>query len=321
MTMTNQVTLNDIRLAAERIKTTARRTPLERSRWLSDELGADVWLKLECLQLTGSFKLRGAMAKLSRLTNAERARGVLTVSAGNHGLGVAYCAEALGLDARIIVPLSASPAKIAAIRRYPVTLVECGETYDEAERAARRMESDSGATFVSPYNDAEVIAGQGTTALEILEDAPDLEVIIVPVGGGGLMAGVAVAAKAINPNIKIYGAEPAATPTMSAALAAGSIIEISEEETVADGLAGNIEPGSMTFPLIRDLVDGMILVDEPAICRALTRVAHEDHLMIEGAAAVSVAALSDERVRGQRVAAIISGRNITLDLFARVIAG
>jgi threonine dehydratase len=318
--MTNQVTLDDIRRAAARIKATARRTPLERSRWLSDELDAEVWLKLECLQRTGSFKLRGAMARLSQLSDEERARGVLTVSAGNHGLGVAYCAEALNLDARIVVPRSASPAKIAAIRRYGVTLIECGETYDEAERAARRMETESGATFVSPYNDAAVIAGQGTVALELLEDAPDLDAIVVPVGGGGLIAGVAIAAKAIRPQIKIYGAEPATTATMTAALAAGRIIEISEEETIADGLAGNIEPGSMTFPIVRDLVDDMMVVDEAALRRAVARVAREDHLMIEGSAAVSVAALSDVRLRGQRVAAIVSGRNITLDLFARVTA-
>jgi len=272
------------------------------------------------LQLTGSFKLRGAMARLSQLTDAERARGVLTVSAGNHGLGVAYCAEALKLDARIVVPRSASPAKIAAIRRYAVTLIECGETYDEAERAARRLESESGAAFVSPYNDAEVIAGQGTIALELLEDAPDLEAIIVPVGGGGLIAGVALAAKALRPQINVYGAEPATTATMTAALAAGRIIEISEEETIADGLAGNIEPGSMTFPLVRDLVDDLIVINEAAIQRAIARVAREDHLMIEGSAAVSIAALSDARLRGRRVAAIVTGRNITLDLFARVIA-
>ena len=316
--MINEVTLDDIQRAAERIQTTARRTPLERSRWLSSELHGDVLLKLECLQLTGSFKLRGALAKLSRLTEAERGRGVLTVSAGNHGLAVAHCAEALKLDAQIVMPRTASRAKVEAIRRYPVTLIECGETYDEAERAARRMESESGATFVSPYNDPEVIAGQGTIALEILEDAPDLDAIIVPVGGGGLIAGVATAAKALQPHVKVYGAEPATTATMSVALAAGRLVEIIEEETIADGLAGNIEPGSMTFAITRDLIDGMIVVDEAAIRRAIARVAREDRLMIEGSAAVSIAALSDARLQSQRVAAIITGRNITLDLFTRI---
>ena len=317
--MINEVTLDDIQRAAERIQTTARRTPLERSRWLSSELHGDVLLKLECLQLTGSFKLRGALAKLSLLTEEERGRGVLTVSAGNHGLAVAHCAEVLKLDARIVMPRTASRAKVEAIRRYPVTLIECGETYDEAERAARRMESESGATFVSPYNDPEVIAGQGTIALEILEDAPDLDALIVPVGGGGLIAGVAIAAKALQPHVKVYGAEPAATATMSAALAAGRLVEIIEEETIADGLAGNIEPGSMTFAITRDLIDGMIVVDEAAIRRAIARVAREDRLMIEGSAAVSIAALSDARLQSQRVAAIITGRNITLDLFTRIV--
>jgi threonine dehydratase len=164
-----------------------------------------------------------------------------------------------------------------------------------------------------------VIAGQGTLALEILEDAPGLDAIIVPVGGGGLVAGVALAAKAIHPQVKIYGAEPATSATMSAALAAGQIVEITEEATIADGLAGNLEPGSMTFPITRDLIDGMIVVDEAAIRRAVARVAREDHLMIEGAAAVSIAALADERLQGRRVVAIITGRNITVDLFTHMV--
>ena len=201
-----------------------------------------------------------------------------------------------------------------------MTLIECGESYDEAERAARRMEAESAAVFVSPYNDRQVIAGQGTVALEILEDVPNIEAIVVPVGGGGLIAGVAIAAKALRPQIKIYGAEPATTPTMSAALAAGRVVEIVEEETVADGLAGNVEPDSMTFPITRYLIDGMILVDEAAIRRAVARVAREDHLMIEASAAVSIAALGDSRLQGQRVAAIVTGRNITLDLFTQIVA-
>jgi threonine dehydratase len=317
--MEQELTIREIERARERIASIARRTPLEPSRWLTAEQGRDVFLKLECLQLTGSFKLRGAMAKLSTLTDAERSRGVLTVSAGNHGLAVAHCSETLGLDATIVVPESASQAKVESIRRYPVTLIERGATYDEAERAAREMERETGATFVSPYNDPEVIAGQGTIGLEILEDVPKLDVIIAPVGGGGLLAGVAVAVKAINPQIKVYGAEPLASPTMSAALRAGGIIETEEQTTIADGCAGNIEPGSMTFPVIQRLVDGIILVSEAAIRAAIARVARKDHLMIEGSAAVSVAALNDSRLEGQRIAAIVTGRNISLDLFAEVI--
>jgi len=316
-----QPTIDDIRRAQCRIASTARRTPLERSRWLSAEHGRDVLLKLECFQLTGSFKIRGAMAKLSSLTDGERARGVLTVSAGNHGLAVSHCSEALGLEATIVVPQAASRAKVASIRRYPVTLIERGATYDDAERAARDVERESGATFVSPYNDREVIAGQGTIGLEILEDLPGIDAVVVPVGGGGLLAGVAVAVKAINPLIEVYGAEPLTSPTMTAALEVGRIVEIAEQPTIADGCAGNIEPGSITFPIIQRLVDGIILVSEDSIRTAIGRIAREDHVMIEGSAAISIAALGDPVLDCKTVAAIISGRNISLDLFAEVIGG
>ena len=312
------MTIDHIRRARERIAPTARRTPLERSRWLSVEHGRDVFLKLECFQLTGSFKIRGAMAKLSALTGDERARGVLTVSAGNHGLAVAHCSELLRLTATIVVPQSASRAKVEAIRRYPVTLIERGAGYDDAERAAREMEREGGATFVSPYNDREVIAGQGTVGLEMLEDLPGPDAIIVPVGGGGLLAGVAIAVKAINPRIKVYGAEPLTSPTMTAALQAGRIVNIEEQQTIADGCAGNIEPDSITFPIIQRLVDGIILVSEESIRNAIARLAIEDHVMIEGSAAVSIAALDDNRLDGQSIGAIVSGRNMSLDLFAEV---
>jgi threonine dehydratase len=261
------------------------------------------------------------MSRLAALDGAERARGVLTVSAGNHGLAVAHCAAELGARATVVVPRSASRAKVEAIRRYPVTLIEAGSGYDEAEREARKMAGETEAVFVSPYNDPYVIAGQGTVALEMLEDRPELDCLLVPVGGGGLIAGVAIAARAINPDIKIYGVEPAASPTMTGSLEAGRIVEIEEDETIADGLAGNIEPGSITFPVIQRLVDGIILVSEASIRKAVARVAREDHLMIEGSAAVAVAALEDARIEGRRVAAVITGRNISLDLFARVIEG
>jgi threonine dehydratase len=182
------------------------------------------------------------------------------------------------------------------------------------------MERETGATFVSPYNDPEVIAGQGTVGLEVLEDGPALGAIIVPVGGGGLLAGVAIAAKAINPQIKIYGAEPLTSPTMAAALQAGRIVEIEEQDTLADGCAGNIEPGSITFPIIQKLVDGIILVSEEAIRNAIARMAREDHVMIEGSAAVSIAALDDARLEARNVGAIVSGRNMSFDIFNKVIS-
>jgi len=316
--MINQPTLDSIRQAAERISQIVRPTPLERSRWLSTT-SREVFLKLECLQLTGSFKLRGAAAKLTALTEDQKRRGILTVSAGNHGLAVAHCAEKLSLDATIVVPRSASQTKVEAIRRYPVKLVEMGANYDEAERAARQMERESGLTFVSPYNDPDVIAGQGTIMLEILGDRDSLDAVVAPVGGGGLISGIAIAAKSISPGIKVYGVEAEAAHSMTASLEAGRIIEITEDPTIADGLAGNIEPGSITFPIVQEFVDEMILVSEDAIKGAIARVAREDHLMIEGAAAVSIAALEDSRLAAGRIAPIISGRNISLDVFAELI--
>ena len=321
--MMGRVTLETIREARGRLADAVYRTPMVRSRWMTPggEPGAagEAFFKLECFQVTGSFKARGAFAKMSALTPDEKRERVLTVSAGNHGLAVANAAESLGLQATIVVPRSASRAKVEAIRRYPVTLLELGESYDDAERAARQLERETGWTFVSPYNDPEVIAGQGTVALEMLEDHPQLDAIVVPVGGGGLIAGVTIAAKALNPRIKVYGAESVASPTMQRALEAGRIIEITEDATIADGLAGNIEPGSITFPIIKELVDGIIIVSEDAICSAMRRVAAEDHVMIEGSAAAGVAALEDTRLRGSRVAAIVTGRNITMEVFLHAV--
>jgi threonine dehydratase len=199
-----------------------------------------------------------------------------------------------------------------------VDLVERGDTYDDAEQSSRVMERQTGMTFVSPYNDPDVIAGQGTIGLELIADAPDLDAIVVPVGGGGLIAGILIAVKSLKPAVKVYGVEPSASPTMLKALEAGRLVVIPEEPTIADGLAGNVEPGSMTFPIIQSLIDGMILVDEPAIREAIARVAGQDHLMIEGSAAAAIAALADARLNLPKIAAVITGRNIGLDLFLEI---
>ncbi len=313
------VTLNDIKQAAARIAPMVRPTPIEEACGLTRELGKEIFFKMECWQTTGSFKLRGAAAKLTTLSAAERARGILTCSAGNHGLAVAHCAAALGVDATIVVARSAARAKVEAIGRYPVTLIERGINYDEAERAARLLEGETERCFVSPYNDREVIAGQGTIALELLAQVPDLEALMVPVGGGGLLAGIAIAAKALNPRIKIYGVEPLASPSMTRALEAGRLTQIEEAETIADGLAGNVEPGSITFPIIQHLLDRMALVSEAAIRQAMARVAREEHVLIEGAAAAAVAALSEGQFEGQKIAAILTGRNVTFEWLREVL--
>lgn len=301
--------------AAGRIAPYVRRTPLERSAWLSREHGAEVALKLECWQPTGSFKLRGAMAALTALDPEARARGVLAVSAGNHGQALAWGAAALGVPATIVVPTSASRTKVEAMRAYPVELIEAGEDYDAAERFARALAAERGRPFVSPYNDAEVVAGQATIARELLEQDPALDAIVVPCGGGGVLAGVALAAKALAPRLRVWGAEPAASPTMRAALDAGGLVAIAEEATIADGLAGNVEPGSITYPLIARWVDDLVTVPEAGIRAAMRGAAAHDHLILEGSAAVALAALAHLPVAGLRVAVIATGRNVTLETF------
>ena len=297
-----------------------RHTPLERSAALSAAHGADVRLKLECWQPTGSFKLRGALAALTALTAEERARGVLAISAGNHGQAVAWGAAALGLAATVVVPTSASRTKVQAMQAYPITVLERGADYDEAERLARALAAEQGRVFVSPYNDAAVVAGQGTIARELLADWPELEAVVVPCGGGGLLAGIALALKALAPHVRVYGAEPEASPTMRAALAAGGLVAIAEQPTIADGLSGNVEPGSLTYPLIAAHVDGLVAVSEAAIREAMRAVAAHDHLIIEGSAAVAVAALGALPIAGRRAAVIVSGRNVTLDTFLAAVA-
>lgn len=306
--------------AAARIAPFIRRTPLEPSAWLAAAHGAAVALKLECWQPTGSFKLRGAMAALTALDAAARARGVLAVSAGNHGQALAWGATRLGIPATIVVPTSASATKVAAMRGYGVELLELGADYDEAERLARALAAERGRAFVSPYNDAAVVAGQATIAREILAVDPAVDAIVVPCGGGGVLAGVALAAKAIAPHVAVYGAEPAASPTMRAALDAGGLVAIPEDPTIADGLSGNVEAGSITYPLIARWVDDLVTVPEAAIHAAMRGAAAHDHLILEGSAAVAIAALAHLPIAGKRVAVVATGRNVTLETFLAAIA-
>jgi threonine dehydratase len=276
----------DVEAAARRIAPSLRPTPV---------VEADgVVLKLETVQPTGSFKVRGALAALTTLDRREH---VVTASAGNHGLAVAWAAELLGLDATVVVPVNAARAKVDALRRFPATLVEHGASFDDAERHALSL----GGRYVSAYNDTEVIAGAGTIALEL----PDVETLVVPVGGGGLCSGVSLATGA-----RVIGVVPAAFPAMRAALDAGGVVAIEGRATVADGLHGNIEPGSVTFEIVRDLVDDVVTVDEQAILEAMRFLAAEHGLAVEGAGAVAVAAIRTGAAEPRgRTVAIVSGRN------------
>ncbi len=316
------VTLHDIFLAARRIAPHIRSTPLERSAALSAELGCAVWLKLECLQRTGSFKLRGALNRLLTLGPEARARGVLTCSAGNHGLGVAEAARLSGIAATIIVPENASPAKIEGLRRTGVELLIVGADYDAAEALAPQIAEERGLAFVSPYDDPFVIAGAGTVALEIMRDLPEVGTILVPVGGGGLASGVGVAAKGVNPRVRVIGVQSEASPAMSAALAAGRLISVANEETLADGLAGNIAAGSITFPLVRDHLDTVVTVPEQAIGAAMRTFLDRHHLVVEGSGAVGLAWLQHTRPPGlsEPIVLIVSGSNIATSVLQRVLS-
>lgn len=322
------VTPHDILKAAARLHQSGMiyRTPLELCEPLTAQLGLQVWQKLELFQPTGSFKLRGAtnklMAVLETQTNKTKPE-FLTVSAGNHGLGMAYASRQLGLQTTVVVPLAASPAKVEALRRFPVKLVQAGESYEEAELYARQLERETGLIFASPYNDAEVIAGQGTLALEILQDLPETDVLLVPVGGGGLVSGVAIWAKAVAPHIKVIGVQSEASPAMQHALAAKKIVPAPDLQTLADGLAGNLEAATITFDLASHYVDEMILVSEAAIGEAIRYYAHELHLIVEGSGAVGLAALLTGKlnlVAGCRLVNIVTGRNIAKTVLSQVLA-
>jgi len=304
--------IDDIKAAAERIAGLALRTPLVASPWLSEAAGADVWLKLEIVQRTGSFKIRGAANAVARLCEHDGAvETVVTASAGNHGLALATAAAALGVRVRVHLPSTAPDAKRNAIARTGAEIVEA-PTYDDAEARAQEDVARTGACFISAYSHSDVIAGAGTVALEMFHDEPRLDALVVPLGGGGLLSGVAIAARALAPQCTITGAEAEASPVFSGALAAGRPVTVVVRDTLADGLAGNMEPNSQTFDLVRDLVDRVVTVDEARIAQAMRELIRRERLIAEGAGATAVAALLDGRLdlRGRRVGVILSGRNV-----------
>ena len=289
-------------------------------------LGRDVWLKLETLQPTGSFKVRGAVVAVTAAMARDRRAPIVTASAGNHGLGIAFAADRLGATATIVVPTNASEAKREAIERFSVKLVRHGTSYDEAEAHALTL-ADAGAIFVSPYNDPDVIAGQGTIAVELLEQVPGLATIVTPIGGGGLASGLGLDAStmagATGAGVRVFGVEADRSPAMRSALDAGGPVPITPGETLADGLAGNLEPGTVTFDLVRRTVADVATVSEAEIATAMRFLAFEHGLVAEGSAAVGVAALLTRRVAptaGPTVV-IVTGRNIAAGTLARVLTG
>ncbi len=308
------ITIREVLAAQGRIQPYLFRTPLRRSFLLSERIGADVFLKMENWQVTGSFKARGALNRMAPLDAAERARGIVTASAGNHALGVAYAARVLSISpATIFVPGTAPRAKLDKLAEFPVEVRLVGETYDDAHHAAEAYQRETGATFIHAYDDWRTVAGQGTIGLEILQDLPDVDAILVPVGGGGMIAGIAIAAKTLAPDCKVIAVQPAASPALRDSLRDGKCYEeYAAKPTLCDGLAGGI--GQICFEVAQTLVDDVVIVDEDDVRTAIRALVETQQIIVEGAGAVGIAALLSGKadLSGKHVAVVLSGGNIDI---------
>ena len=280
---------DESRRARERIRSLARQTPLVSRSWIG-QAGAPFHLKLENRQTTGSFKLRGALNRLMTLTDAQRRRGCVTASSGNHGAAVAWAQKNLGIDGTIFVPVNTSSSKIDKIREFGGVVRTFGTDGLDTEQHAREFALKHGRFYVSPYNDPQVIAGQGTIGIELLEELPNLQRAFIAVGGGGLISGIASALRAVNPGIEIIGCQPAESAVMAASIEAGRVVEMDSKATLSDGTAGGIEPDSLTFDLCQQLVDEFIVVGEDEIALAMRDYESNEGERVEGAAGVAVAA-------------------------------
>ena len=306
--------LDDVRAAAARIRGRVLRTPVRRSEWLSGLTGGDVHLKLEAIQPTSSYKIRGAFNAALRVR--ERADGqatprLVTASAGNHGRALAFAARALDLPLTVFIAAGAPRAKVDAIRAAGATLRECRD-YDEAEHQAKAHALAGGGLFISPYSHPDVIAGAGTIGLELLEDLPSLDAVVVPIGGGGVISGIGIAVKALSPATRVIGVEAKASCPFTRSLAAGHLVTIDVGSSLADGLTGNLDPDTITLDIVREVVDAIAVVDEPLLRRALAGVVTTEHLIVEGAAAAGPAGVLGGTLdlTGQRVAVVLTGANI-----------
>jgi threonine dehydratase len=315
--------LNDIYLARQRIESLVRRTPMEYSPSLSQRLGVAVYLKLESQQITGSFKLRGASNAVAQLSAEQKARGVVAASTGNHGRALAYAASRQGVKATICLSHLVPANKVQAIRDLGAEVCIVGQSQDDAQHEAERIASEQGATLLPPFDHPAIIAGQGTLGLEILEQQPDVAQILVPLSGGGLFAGVALAIKSASPAIVTHGISMQRGAAMHASLAAGHPVEVEELPTLADSLGGGIGlDNRYTFSMTRDLCDHLHLLSETSIANAIRHAYREERLVLEGAAAVGIGALLDGLIapRGP-IVVVVSGRNVDIDQHLRVLVG
>ncbi|WP_280587046.1 threonine ammonia-lyase [Halorubrum sp. Boch-26] len=315
------LSLSDVHEARERVDGVARHTPLERSRTFSEMSGADVHLKLENLQRTGAFKIRGAMNRIATLSDAEREAGVVTASAGNHAQGVALAAQRAGVDATVVMPKFAPVSKVKATRGYGASVRLEGVDYDEAQAYAHDLEREEGRTYVHAFNDPVVMAGQGTLGLEIADDCPELDTVVVPIGGGGLISGVAVAVKERLPDARVVGVQAEGAASAAKSLEAGEVREIDSVDTIADGIATRAI-GEETLAVMEEYVDEIVTVDDREIALALTLLLERSKTLVEGAGAVALAAVLSEAFEyddGETVVAALCGGNIDLNRLGTVI--
>lgn len=312
------LTLDKVYHAAYVLKDVARKTDLIYAPHLSDS--CEVYLKTENLQVTGSFKLRGAYYKISQLSPEEKAKGVIACSAGNHAQGVALAATHNGIDSLICIPATAPISKVEATKHYGAQVCLVPGVYDDAHEKAVQLQKESGRTFIHPFDDPDVIAGQGTIGLEILDQLPDVDAVLVPVGGGGLISGVAFTIKSLRPECKVYGVQAAGAPSMAKSLADGKPEELPEVHTFADGIAVKC-PGDLTFDLCSRYVDGVVTVSEDETAAAVLALIEQHKLITEGAGAVSAAAVMAEKfdLKGKKVVCLLSGGNIDVTILSKVI--
>jgi threonine dehydratase len=314
------ITLSDIHAALGRIRESIYVSPCERSETFSQFTGNTIFFKLDNLQRTGAFKERGALNKLLTLTAEERARGVVAASAGNHAQGLAYHAGRLGIRALICMPLTTPLTKVSATKGYGADVILHGANYDEAYEEAVRRSRKGHLTFVHAFDDDAVIAGQGTLGLEILQQHPEIEAIVAPIGGGGLIGGIACAVKETNPNVQIFGVQPAKLPSMQVALAEGKPVTLSPAVTIADGIAVR-RCGDLTLPLVQKYVDQIVTVDDEEIANAILLLLEREKTLAEGAGAAAIAALLNHKlpISGKKIAVLVCGGNIDVSLLARII--
>jgi len=318
----NIIDINHIKDAKKALKPLIKKTALKYSHFLSSICQGTIYLKLENNQLSHSFKIRGAFNKILKLTLEEKQKGIITCSSGNHGLATAIAAKKLNVAAKIVIPETTPRKKVDKIKKYNVDLVLYGD-YDEAEQKALELACKEGKTYISPYNDVDVIAGQGTIGLEILEEFPEVEKVLAPVGGGGLCAGVAIAMKNKNRAIEVIGVQSEASPVMYESLRAGKILKSEElkiQSSLADGLSGGIEEGSVTFKVAQKNVDEIVLVKEETIKEAIRLLWEKDGQVVEGAGAVGPAVVIEnkEHFKNKKTVIILSGGNIDDDLFNKI---